>query len=72
MPRCNTPSTAAAIGISMPSRAANCTSAAAVARLSARLGIEMPITAAVDGVLHRGMAIDLMVERLLSRPYRSE
>ncbi len=46
--------------------------AAAVARLAARLGIEMPITAAVDSVLHRGMAIDMMVEALLSRPYRSE
>ncbi len=46
--------------------------AAAVARLAARLGIEMPITAAVDSVLHRGMAIDMMVDALLSRPYRSE
>jgi glycerol-3-phosphate dehydrogenase (NAD(P)+) len=45
---------------------------AAVARLAARLGVEMPISAAVDGVLHRGMAIDAMVESLLSRPYRSE
>jgi glycerol-3-phosphate dehydrogenase (NAD(P)+) len=46
--------------------------AAAVARLAARLGIDMPITAAVDGVLYRGMAIDMMIESLLSRPYRSE
>lgn len=46
--------------------------AAAVARLAAHLAIEMPITAAVDGVLHRGMAIDMMIDRLLSRPYRSE
>ena len=46
--------------------------AAAVARLAARLGIEMPITAAVDGVLHRGVAIDTMIDGLLSRPYRSE
>ena len=46
--------------------------AAAVARLAARLQVEMPITAAVDGVLHRGMAIDAMIEALLSRPYRSE
>jgi glycerol-3-phosphate dehydrogenase (NAD(P)+) len=45
---------------------------AAVARLAARLGIELPITAAVDGVLHRGMAIDMMIEALLARPYRSE
>ena len=46
--------------------------AAAVARLAARLGIEMPITTAVDGVLHRGMAIEAMIEALLSRPWRSE
>jgi glycerol-3-phosphate dehydrogenase (NAD(P)+) len=46
--------------------------AAAVARLAARLGVEMPITAAVEGVLHRGMPIDAMIEALLSRPYRSE
>jgi glycerol-3-phosphate dehydrogenase (NAD(P)+) len=46
--------------------------AAAVAGLAARLGIELPITAAVDGVLHRGMAIDLMIDGLLARPYRSE
>ena len=46
--------------------------AAAVVRLAARLKIELPITAAVDGVLHRGMAIDMMIDGLLSRPYRSE
>jgi glycerol-3-phosphate dehydrogenase (NAD(P)+) len=46
--------------------------AAAVTRLAARLGIEMPICAAVDGVLHRGMAIDMMIDGLLRRPYRSE
>jgi glycerol-3-phosphate dehydrogenase (NAD(P)+) len=46
--------------------------AVAVVRLAARLKIELPITAAVDGVLHRGMAIDMMVDGLLSRPYRSE
>jgi len=46
--------------------------AAAVAALAARHRIEMPISAAVDAVLHRGMAIDAMIEALLSRPYRSE
>ena len=45
---------------------------ASVAALAARLGIELPITAAVDGVLHRGMAIDMMIDSLLARPYRSE
>lgn len=46
--------------------------AAPLARLAARSGVDMPIAAAVDGVLHRGMAIDMMIEALLSRPYRSE
>ncbi len=45
---------------------------AAVARLAASLGVEMPVVEAVDSVLHRGMAIDAMVEALLSRPHRSE
>jgi glycerol-3-phosphate dehydrogenase (NAD(P)+) len=47
-------------------------SAASVAALAARLGVEMPIVAAVDGVLHRGMAIGPMIEELLSRPRRAE
>jgi glycerol-3-phosphate dehydrogenase (NAD(P)+) len=47
------------------------TAAAAVA-LAHRLGVEMPICEAVDAVLHRGVAIATMVERLLRRPYRSE
>lgn len=46
--------------------------AAAVARLAARLGVEMPITAAVDSVLHRGIAIDALIECLLARPRRAE
>ena len=46
--------------------------AAAVTRLADRLQTEMPITAAVDAVLHQGMAIDAMIEALLSRPYRAE
>jgi glycerol-3-phosphate dehydrogenase (NAD(P)+) len=46
--------------------------AASVAALAARLGIELPITVAVDGVLHHGTAIDMMIDGLLSRPYRSE
>jgi glycerol-3-phosphate dehydrogenase (NAD(P)+) len=46
--------------------------AAAVTQLAARLRVDMPITAAVDAVLHRGMAIDAMIEALLSRPYRAE
>jgi glycerol-3-phosphate dehydrogenase (NAD(P)+) len=46
--------------------------AAAVADLAARLGIELPISEAVDAVLHRGVPIDAMTDRLLSRPYRAE
>lgn len=46
--------------------------AAAVARLVARLGIEMPISQAIDALLHRGESIDAMIDRLLRRPHRSE
>jgi glycerol-3-phosphate dehydrogenase (NAD(P)+) len=45
---------------------------ASVTVLAARLGVEMPIAAAVNAVLHRGMAIDRMIEQLLSRPRRAE
>jgi glycerol-3-phosphate dehydrogenase (NAD(P)+) len=48
------------------------TSASAAAGLAQRLGIEMPIVAAVDAILHRGAAIDAAIEGLLSRPFRSE
>jgi glycerol-3-phosphate dehydrogenase (NAD(P)+) len=47
-------------------------SAASIAALAARLGVEMPIVAAVEAVLHRGMAIAPMIEGLLARPRRSE
>jgi glycerol-3-phosphate dehydrogenase (NAD(P)+) len=47
-------------------------SSGAIALLARRLGVEMPVVAAVDAVLHRGMAIDMMIEDLLRRPYRSE
>ena len=46
--------------------------AAAIVRLGRRLHVELPIMAAVDGVLHRGIAIDMMIDALLRRPYRSE
>jgi glycerol-3-phosphate dehydrogenase (NAD(P)+) len=46
--------------------------AAAVARLAGRLDIEMPISHAVAAVLHDGVSIEAMIERLLQRPYRSE
>jgi glycerol-3-phosphate dehydrogenase (NAD(P)+) len=47
-------------------------SAASIAALAARLGVEMPIVAAIEAVLHRGMAIAPMIEGLLARPRRSE
>ena len=48
------------------------TSAAAAAALAQRLGVDMPITAAVDAILHRGAAVDQAIEALLARPFRSE
>jgi glycerol-3-phosphate dehydrogenase (NAD(P)+) len=45
---------------------------AAVVALARRLGVEMPISEAVDAVIHGGVAIDAMTDRLLRRPYRSE
>jgi glycerol-3-phosphate dehydrogenase len=32
----------------------------------------MPISEAVDAILHRGAAIDATIEALLARPFRSE
>ena len=65
-------SLAEALAARQPSVVEGVATAAAVARLAERLGIEMPITAAVAGVLHRGLGIDAMIEGLLSRPWRSE
>ncbi|HWI27725.1 MAG TPA: NAD(P)H-dependent glycerol-3-phosphate dehydrogenase [Stellaceae bacterium] len=47
-------------------------SAAATAALASRLGIEMPITASVDAILHHGAAIDKAIAGLLARPFRAE
>jgi glycerol-3-phosphate dehydrogenase (NAD(P)+) len=46
--------------------------AAAAAGLARRLGVEMPISDAVDAVLHRNASIGEMVESLLRRPFRTE
>jgi glycerol-3-phosphate dehydrogenase (NAD(P)+) len=46
--------------------------ASAVAALAKRLAVEMPISDAVDAILHRGAAIDEAVAALLARPFRSE
>jgi glycerol-3-phosphate dehydrogenase (NAD(P)+) len=45
---------------------------AAVTRLAARLTIEMPISTMVDALLHRDASIDVVIDMLLSRPYRNE
>ena len=46
--------------------------AASVVGLAARLGVEMPISAAVEGLLHRGVGIDQTIEGLLARPFTGE
>jgi len=46
--------------------------APAVLARAARLGIEMPICAAVDAILHRGAGLDEAIRRLLARPLRRE
>jgi glycerol-3-phosphate dehydrogenase (NAD(P)+) len=55
-----------------PSVAEGVTSAPAAVALAQRLGIEMPIAAAVDAILHRGAAIDAVIAGLMSRPFRPE
>ncbi|HLZ65446.1 MAG TPA: NAD(P)H-dependent glycerol-3-phosphate dehydrogenase [Aliidongia sp.] len=47
-------------------------SAAAVAGLAGRLGLDMPIVSAVDAILHRGAAIDTAISGLLARPFKAE
>jgi glycerol-3-phosphate dehydrogenase (NAD(P)+) len=46
--------------------------AAAAAGLARRIGVEMPITDAVEAVLHRNASIDELIESLLRRPFRTE
>jgi glycerol-3-phosphate dehydrogenase (NAD(P)+) len=46
--------------------------AAAVADLARRLGIDMPIVTAVDAILHHGAAIDAAISGLLGRPFTVE
>jgi glycerol-3-phosphate dehydrogenase (NAD(P)+) len=46
--------------------------AASVARLAARLAIEMPIGAGVDALLHGGGSVSSVIDLLLRRPYRAE
>jgi glycerol-3-phosphate dehydrogenase (NAD(P)+) len=46
--------------------------AAAIAQLAERLGVEMPIGSGVDALLHRGESVDAAIDLLLRRPYRAE
>jgi glycerol-3-phosphate dehydrogenase (NAD(P)+) len=46
--------------------------ASAVAELADRLGVDMPISAAVAAVLHRGADVRSTVDALLGRPFKSE
>ncbi|HEV7371594.1 NAD(P)H-dependent glycerol-3-phosphate dehydrogenase [Arenibaculum sp.] len=48
------------------------TTARAVTALAARLGVDMPICAAVEAILDRGADIDETVTALTSRPFRPE
>jgi glycerol-3-phosphate dehydrogenase (NAD(P)+) len=43
-----------------------------VVALARRLGVEMPICASVDGMLHHGLDARLAVEQLLSRDPKHE
>jgi glycerol-3-phosphate dehydrogenase (NAD(P)+) len=47
-------------------------SSAATAGLARRLGVEMPIVASVEAVLHHGADIGREIEGLLARPFRPE
>lgn len=48
------------------------TTAGAVMDMAGRLGVEMPICAAVDAVINRGVSLNEAIQALLSRPFRSE
>lgn len=47
-------------------------SASSVTELAGRLGVDMPICLAVDGVLNHFASIDATIEGLLARPYGEE
>jgi glycerol-3-phosphate dehydrogenase (NAD(P)+) len=47
-------------------------SAPAAVALAARVGVELPIAASVAAILHGGAAVDEVIERLLTRPFRPE
>jgi glycerol-3-phosphate dehydrogenase (NAD(P)+) len=47
-------------------------SAPATVALAARVGVELPIAAAVAAVLDGSAAVDAVIDRLLTRPFRAE
>lgn len=47
-------------------------SAAAITELARKRGVDMPIVAAVEAILHQGAAIDATIARLLARPFKAE
>lgn len=46
--------------------------AAALDQLARRLGVDMPISAAVNDILHRGRPLQEVIEGLLQRPFKAE
>jgi glycerol-3-phosphate dehydrogenase (NAD(P)+) len=62
----------AAILAARRSVAEGVTSAPACAGLAARLKVEMPITEAVEAILHKGAAIEREITSLLARPFKTE
>ena len=47
-------------------------SAGAAVALAETLGVQMPISGAVDGILNQGAPIEAAIEALLARPFRAE
>jgi glycerol-3-phosphate dehydrogenase (NAD(P)+) len=47
-------------------------SAGAAVALAEKLGVQMPISVGVDGILNRGAPIEAAIEALLARPFRAE
>lgn len=46
--------------------------ARSISALAGRLNVEMPICATVDAIVHQGLAVEVAMERLLTRPLRAE
>ena len=46
--------------------------ASSVVGLAAKLGVELPICAGIEGMLYRGIGIEDTIAALLSRPFKTE